>query len=143
MRDWTPIIICVIPIGLGLLDVLLFWLGGNEATISWVMLVRRASQPIVGLSTCYSFGMLLTHFYLPSVGESPRPYQIVARLLVALSPTFYAIVIIAFDNGTLEAHRKVLAAGGSKTYALYMSAAVHFGGFVGWAVLPQHLAPEV
>lgn len=143
MPNWTPFIVVAIPLLLGALDVFLYWTGGNSATISWVMLTRRASQPLVALSTCYSFGVLLGHFFLPQfTNTSPPAYLVIARMWFALSPTIYALIIIAFDNGTLEAHRKALQSGGQGLFALYMSLAFHAGGVVGCFVLAQHVPPH-
>lgn len=136
----TACIIVAIPIGLGLLDVGLYWLGGNDSTISAVMLAIRAGRVLVALSTAYSFGVLLGHLFFPEFTTSfPAPYEVIARMVFVLSPTFYALIIIGAGNGTLEAHRHALESHGQLLLAVYMTGAAIVGGLLGKFALPQHL----
>jgi hypothetical protein len=137
----TAVMIAAIPITLGLLDVALYKFGGNESTISFVMLSARAARPLVALSTVYSFAVLIRHFYFPEfVPAGPPAYEVVARMFVVLSPTIYAIIILANGNGTLAAHQRALEAGGQYPFAGYVLAA-SVAGFVMGRFLPQHVPP--
>lgn len=142
MREWTPLIIVCIPLALGLLDVVLYWLGGNEATISMVMLQARVSSPLSALATVYTFGLLIGHLYFPNFTLFPPPaHLVVARMFVALSPIFYGMTIIGFGNGANTAHTQILDSGGELSFAGYVLAAFIFGGLIGRFVLCQHVAP--
>lgn len=137
----TALVVVAIPLGLGLLDVCLYYLGGNESTISYVMLSARAARPLVGLSTVYSFAVLVRHLFFPVyAAESPPPYEVVARMWFVLSPTVYALIIVGNGNGTLAAHQHALEAGGLNWYAVYTLAAAVVGWWAG-QFLPQHLLP--
>ena len=138
----TALVIVAIPLLLGALDVLLYYVGGNAATISYVMLGAGAARPLVAVSTAYTFGVLLGHLYFPEYAAvGPPAFEVVGRMVVVLSPTVYALIIIGAGNGTLAAHRAALEAGGSWSLAGYMLAAAVAGGLVGRYVLPQHVAP--
>ena len=141
METWTPLLIVSMPLMIGLLDLLLYKLGGNDATISWVMLVTASRDPFVALSTAYSFAVLMGHCFFPKIGEvPPAAYVVVARMLVVLSPTLYLMVIIAFGGGqgTDEA-RGLLQRGGSWAFAGWMLLAAIAGGIAGHVGLPQHV----
>lgn len=144
MRDWTPFIIVAIPLGLGMIDVYLYYVGGNEATISAVMLEIRASRPLVALALAWSIGVFLGHLFFPVfTAQGPPTSEVIARMFVVLSPTIYALIIIGAGNGTNEAHTRALETGGQLPLAGYMSIALHLGGLAGKFGLPQHLSPLV
>ena len=142
MERWTPLLIVALPLAIGLLDLFLYKLGGNQATISWVMLTTAAKDPFVALSTCYSFAVLMGHCFFPKVGtEPPMAYVVIARMLVVLSPTLYLMVIIAFGGGEgAEEARGLLRSGGSWGFAGWMLLAGIAGGVAGHVGLPQHVA---
>lgn len=143
MRDWTPLIIVAMPLALGLLDIGLYRLGGNEATISKVMLDASVRQPLVALSTAYSFGVLMGHFFFPTHADcAPPTYEVIARMVVVLSPTVYAMIIIGANDMATIAHKQALEQGGQTSLALYTTAAFIVGGFFGRLVLPQHILPQ-
>lgn len=138
----TPVIIVLIPLILGLLDVLLYWMGGNESTISWVMLSVRNKYPLAALSTAYTLGVFLGHLYFPKfVDQGPPVHEVLARMMVGLSPTFYALIITSAGNGVNAAHTRALESGGQMVFAAWMLLAVVGGGTVGAFVLSQHVAP--
>lgn len=137
MREWTPLLIVALPPLLGLLDVALYQLGGNDATFSRVMLTARQRNPLVAVNTAYTLCLMMGHLFT-AVGEpAPPRYEVLARCAVALSPTVYALIIIWADNGAVAAHRRVLE-NGPVGLGAYMTAAGLVGGFVGAAWLPQH-----
>lgn len=137
---FTAGVIVAIPLGLGLLDVALYATGGNDATISKVMLSVRSSRPLVALSTAYSFGVLLGHFFFPTFVEDASTIgDVLGRMLVVLSPTGYALFVIGLGNGTLQAHKVALETGGQIAFASYMTGLFVLGGIAGKYVLPQHL----
>jgi hypothetical protein len=138
----TAFVIVATPLLLGLLDVLLYALGGNESTISYVMLSASACRPTVALATCYTFGVLLSHLFLPVNEDGPPRYEVLARMMFVLGPTFYGLIIIGAGNGTLAAHDRAIAAGGQAAFAGKLLAAVSVGGLMG-RLLPQHLPPTV
>jgi hypothetical protein len=113
----TAFVIVLVPVLLGVLDVLLYACGGNESTISYVMLSASACRPTVALATCYTFGVLLSHLFLPVNEDGPPAYEVIARMLFVLGPTFYGLVIIGAGNGTLSAHDRAIAAGGEPAFA--------------------------
>jgi hypothetical protein len=142
MRETTPYVLAGLPLILALVDFAMYRLSGNDATFSKVLLDVRLKHPIVALSTCYSFGMLLTHCFIPKIGEPPPDYVVVARMIVFLSPTFSAIVLIAFTGrDTLEQQRKSLEAAGQLGFAGLMLIALIAGGAAGHFGLAQHLEP--
>ena len=139
---FTPLLIVSLPLLIGLIDVLLYTFGGNEATISKVMLNTAGNRPLVAMSTAYSFGVLFGHLFFPAYSnELPPTHEVIARMLVVLSPTFYAMVIIACGNGTARAHELALLRGGQIALAGYLIATAVAGGVVGKYALPQHLPP--
>lgn len=141
MNEWTPIIIILIPIALGALDVFLYWVGGNDATISRVMLGVRFKYPLAALATGYTLGVFLGHIYFPRVAAiGPSTREVLGRMCVALSPAFYSLIVTS-EGGANEAHRRALEAGGQLVFAAWMLLAFVFGGLVGAFVLAQHLAP--
>lgn len=143
MRDLTPLVIVGIPLLLAMIDVCLYYWGGNEATISKVLLDLNHTRPLVGLSTVYSFGVLIGHLFFPTFADqSPPPYEVIARMFVILSPTVYTMIIIYFGNGSVEAHKKALESGGQLVTAAYMIAVGIGGGFIGKYGLPQHVLPR-
>jgi hypothetical protein len=138
----TPMLIVSLPLLVGLIDVLLYHFGGNEATISKVMLNHTSRQPLVALSTVYSVGVLVGHLFLPAFSNQTAPtHEIIARMVVVLSPTFYALIIVGIGNGTAYANNNALLAAGQWVFAGYILAAFVAGGVVGKIVLPQHLSP--
>lgn len=142
LREWTPVIIVALPLLIGLIDLALFYTGGNEATISAIMLDIRTSRPLVALSTSYSAGVLFGHLFFPEfTDKSPPPHEVIARMVVILSPTIYALILIGHANGSLEAHRRALEAGGQLLFAVYMNLALIAGGLAGKFGLPQHVVP--
>lgn len=138
----TPLLIVAIPLILGLIDVCLYYFGGNDATFSRVMLNLSKNRPLVALSTAYSFGILMGHFFFPTWTErSPPTYEVLARLVVVLSPTFYAMIIIGAGNGVAKMHDEVLEAGGQWPMVGYVLFGFVAGGVAGKFALPQHICP--
>lgn len=143
LREWTPSIIVAIPLFLGLLDVLLYWLGGNDATISVAMLRARARNPLVILSTTWTFGLFIGHVYFPTFTHTPPPsYEVLARLCVCLSPTIYALIVLRFGGAAADEHLKALE--GTSPWRLFIIANLFFllGQLAGMYALCQHLKPS-
>lgn len=138
MREWTPLLIVALPPLLGLLDVALYQLGGNEATFSRVMLTARTRNPLVAVNTAYTLALMLGHFFFPAEGPPPPAYEVIGRMVVLLSPTVYTLIVIAADNGTAAAHKRALEAYGPAGLAGWMFAASLAGGVAGALGLPQH-----
>lgn len=133
------LIVCVLPM-LGALDVGLAVQGGNSATISWVMLKVRVKDPLAALAVVYSFGLFVGHCYFPTEGLPPPPYQVIARMFVGLSPTFYAMTVIGWGGSeAVDAHKHYLESGGQLVFACYNVLAGLAGGLMGHFVLAQHL----
>lgn len=144
MREITPLIIVGIPLLLALIDILLYWSGGNEATISKVMFDISSSRRMVALSTGYSAGLLLGHFFFPAYTiKYPPTYEIIARMVWALSPTFYAMIIIGAGNGVTQSHEVALEHGGQLLLAAYMLTSIIIGGLVGKYIICQHIMISV
>lgn len=142
MSQATPLVIVGIPLILGMLDVALYYFGGNEATISKVMLNISGTRKLVALCTAWSLGVLMGHLFFPTFTErSPPAYEVVARMWLVLSPTVYALIIIGAGNGVAAAHSHALAHGGQLALAGYAVAAAVAGGVAGKLMLPQHLDP--
>jgi len=140
MRELTPLVIVSIPLLLGAVDLALYHFGGNEATISKVFLDISAARRLVALSTAYSFGVLLGHLFFPTfAAAAPPTYEVIARMVVVLSPTVYALIIIGAGNGLAASHERAIGQGGQLALAGYMLAAIIAGGVVGKYVLSQHL----
>lgn len=141
MRETTPIIVILIPLVLGALDVFLYWVGGNDATISRVMLGVRYKYPLAALSTAYTLGVFLGHLYFPRTAlEGPSTREVLGRMMVALSPAFYSLIVTS-EGGANEAHKRALESGGQLVFAAWMLLAIICGGLVGALVLAQHVTP--
>lgn len=141
MQPSTPVIVIMIPLVLGALDVFLYWTGGNEATISRVMLGVRYKYPLAALSTAYTLGVFLGHLYFPrAVLVGPSTREVLGRMMVALSPAFYSLIVTS-EGGANEAHKRALEAGGQLVFAAWMLLSIVFGGIVGALVLAQHVTP--
>ena len=144
MAQWTPLLLVAIPLCLGLLDVLLYWLGGNEATFSATMLAIRVKYPLSALATAYTLAVFLGHVFFPQEAEfGPPVHEVLARMMVALSPTFYALIIFAAGNGASAAASRAVDGHGQMAFAGWMLLCVVFGGAVGRFVLCQHVAPQL
>lgn len=142
MARLTPLLIVGTPFIIGAIDIFLYYRGGNEATISKVMLNHAGNRPFVGAAVVYSFGVLIGHFYFPTFVEQTAPmYELIGRMMLVLAPTFYAMIIIAAGNGTMSAHNHALIVNGQLSYAGILILAGIAGGVAGKYALPQHLAP--
>lgn len=140
MSEWTPALVVAIPILLGLLDVLLYWLGGNEATFSATMLAIRVKYPLSALAVAYTLAVFLGHLYFPKSAETfPPVHEVLARMSIGLSPTFYALIILAAGNGASAAHSHAINTGGQLVFAGWMLLCIIAGGLVGRFVLCQHV----
>lgn len=100
MAEWTPLIIVGIMVGLGLLDYVLFRIGGNSATISVALLEARCKNPTVAHLTAYAFAVFLGHVYFPAP-DAVRPpgHVVLAWCVVALSPVLAALIVIGAGDG--------------------------------------------
>lgn len=137
---WTAAITAVILPALGLMDYLFYWIGGNPATISAVLLAVRANFVSVIISVAYAFGMFLTHVSMPSGSKTaPSEVEILARAIVAFSPIFSAIVIVFTTGGkageTMESMTDPIV---QLKLAAALLVALIVGGIVGRGVFPQH-----
>jgi hypothetical protein len=138
----TPLVIVALPLLIGLLDVVLYYLGGNDATISKVMLNNANASPLVALSTGYGAGVLIGHFFFPAfAAEPPPPYQMIARMSVVLSPVMYALIIIGAGDAATKAHTHPLLTDRQGMLAALVVLLFTLGGVAGKFALPQHLTP--
>lgn len=100
MAEWTPLIIVAILAGVGLLDYILYRIGGNAATVSATLLEARVKNPVVAHLTAYAFAVFLGHVYFPAPDVTvPPPHVVLAWAVVALSPVFAAMIIIGAGDG--------------------------------------------
>jgi len=136
---WTALITaCMLPVA-GLMDVLFYWIGGNAATISAVMLSIRVMYPSVAYCVAYAFGMFLAHVFIPSSAPLPSVVEILARMIMAFAPIFSAIFVIAFGEGGNPADvQHILDPAEQTKFALGLLVALLVGGLVGRFVLCQH-----
>ena len=142
MDRWTPLIIVALPLVIGILDVFLLYAGTNKATISYAMLKVGSHDPLVPLSVCYSFAVLMGHCFFPMVGPQDPTYKTLAKMILVLSPTIYALIVIGCGGTEIkDVHREALIGGGRWWFALYMIAVAVIGGMAGHFGLPQHLPP--
>jgi hypothetical protein len=134
----TALLLVAIPWVLGLIDLWLYVRLGNAATFSWVMLTTAARHSSVPYAMAYTFGVLQGHFFLPAHGEAAPPgYVAVARLVAALAPVLYAMILIAFNAD--DAVRLRPATPDEQGWlAAKLLAFTAAGLFVGRLVLPQH-----
>lgn len=97
---WTAIITASILPVLGLADFVFAVVGGNEATISAVLLRIRAKFPMVAKCVSYSFGLFLGHVFNPTDSvRVPAGHEMLSRLMLAFGPIGYAIIMIAANDG--------------------------------------------
>lgn len=100
MDRYTPLIVVLIPCVLGLLDILLYYKGGNEATISVALLHVRVKHVIVAWVMQYTFGVFYSHCFMPAPDPTPPPTHIVlAWFTVGLAPTFAILILIFSGDG--------------------------------------------
>lgn len=100
MNVSTPLIVVLIPICLGLLDIWLYWRGGNEATISVTMLHVRVKHVVVAWIVQYTFGVFYAHCFMPAPDVTAPPTHIVlAWFVVGMAPTFAALILIFSGDG--------------------------------------------
>lgn len=144
MEKWTQIIIVSLPLMIGLLDVALLKLGGNQVTISRVALKISLQQPMVALAICYSFAVLIGHLFFPeTTRESPPYHETIGRMFVVLSPTIYAMIIIYAGDGAAKIHKETIRPAGQQwVFASYMLLVAILGGIAGRYGLPQHVSPD-
>jgi hypothetical protein len=140
----TPSIIVASPLFLGLVDLALFKLLGDDATISKTMLRAAAERPLVALSTTYSFGVLIGHLFFPAFKADCVPVaEILARMIVILSPTIYALIMVATSNAEADRVHKALISQSQYWLAAEIMLAFFVGGCGGKFGLPQHSLPPV
>ncbi len=142
LDKWTPLIIVGLFPFIGLIDILLYRLGGNNATISWRMLISNFKFPMVSLGLAYSCGVLMRHCFFPVMGEDvPSLFEVLARMSIVLSPLTYTLVIVLSGNGTADANKRVLWYGGQWGMMGYVCLAFVLGMIAG-RFLPQHISPN-
>lgn len=137
---WTALITAAMLPFAGLLDLCFYWIGGNAATISAVMLSIRVKYPFVAYCVAYAFGMFLSHVFIPSgVSEAPAKIDVLARMIMAFSPIFSAIFVIASnDGGNAAAVEHVIDPSEQMRFALALVVSLLVGGLVGRFFLCQH-----
>lgn len=136
----TSLIVVLIPLVLGLIDIFLYWMGGNEATISVTMLAIRVKYAIVAWITAYTFGVFYGHCFLPAPEVVPPPtHWVLACFIMGMSPTFAALVLIfSNDGGRLEHNHIVLDPLNQLKFASLSVGCFVVGMIVGRFVLRQH-----
>lgn len=138
---WTPAIIVMLPLFIGLLDVLLLRVGTNKATISYTALKISTVHPLVPLSLSYSFAVLMGHLFFPDLKADENPTsETVARMFLVLSPTIYCMIVIGM-GASVELKRDALNQHGWQLAGLMLVASV-LGGLAGRYGLPQHVPPD-
>ncbi len=135
---WTAIIAASLLPALGLLDIFFAWIGGNAATFSAVLLTIRAKFPLVAKCVGYSGGLFLGHVFNPSDGTSyPSRHEQLARLVCALGPVFYAIILIASGDGQVP-KSDLTSPRARLVFGLELLGWIAVGLFVGSTWLSQH-----
>lgn len=144
MNRWTAILAAAILPALGLLDFLLYTIWGNGATFSVLLLSIRVKYPLVAHATSYTFGVFLGHVFFPSPeNASPATHEVLARLMLGLSPTFAALIIIAAGDGkAVVKDSAIVALDNQVKFAALMLFAHICGLIVGRFVLAQHPLAE-
>lgn len=145
MAEWTPLIIVGIMVGLGLLDYVLFRVGGNQATISVALLEARCKNPTVAHLTAYAFAVFLGHVYFPAPDPVPPPVHVVlAWCVVALSPVFAVLIVIgAGDGQSVHEVRSITEPLNQLKFAGVMLCWWIGGLLVGRFILKQHPLAEI
>ncbi len=137
---WTAIIIAAILPVLALVDVMLYWIGGNAATISAVMLTIRVKYPIVAHSVAYAFGLFLGHVFFPCADtHEPKTIEVLAKLVTGIAPIISAMLIIAAGDGQSAVGQQHITdpVNQAKFACLHVMALI-VGGLVGRFWLSQH-----
>lgn len=144
MNRWTAILAAVILPALGLLDFVLYAVWGNGATFSVALLTIRVKYPLVAHATSYTFGVFLGHVFFPTPDPTaPATHEVLARLMLGLSPTFAALIIIAAGDGrAVVKGSEVVALDNQVKFAALMLFAHVCGLIVGRFVLAQHPLAE-
>lgn len=144
MNRWSAILAAAILPALGLLDFALYVLAGNAATFSAVLLSIRVKYPLVAHATAYTFGVFLGHVFFPTPNPTvPANHEILARLMLGLSPTFAALIIIAAGDGLAVVKGSDIVALDNQAKFAGIMLACHVAGMaVGRFVLAQHPLAE-
>lgn len=82
-REVTIVVIVVTIVGLSVYDVVVYLIGGNEATISRTLLDGTKEYPIIVVLFSVGFGVLLGHLFLPqhvNREQPPAVQQLMGRI---------------------------------------------------------------
>ena len=79
-----------------ILDVILYKVGGDNATISYNLLRVEVSHPIFGYGLSYTFGTAVGHFCCPKVGPDITGVLLYIRLFTGLLPILGTLLLIGF-----------------------------------------------
>lgn len=144
MNRWTAILAAAILPALALLDLALYCIAGNKATFSVALLTIRVKYPLVAHATAYTFGVFLGHVFFPSADNTvPALHEVLARLMLGMSPTFAALIIIAAGDGQAVVKGSAIVALDNQIKFAGLMLFAHVAGLlVGRFVLAQHPLAE-
>jgi hypothetical protein len=135
---WTAILAASILPFLGLIDVVLAYVGGNPATFSAVLLGVRAKFPLAAKCIGYAGGLFLGHVFNPAEGTHyPARHEQLARLVCALGPVFYAIILLASGDGQVP-KSDLTSPRARLIFGMELLAWIAVGLFIGSTWLAQH-----
>lgn len=85
----------LILLGIGLLDVLLAWLGGNQSTLSRVFMDFEGCKPYATVLMSYSAAVLVWHLCVPTFEPLPSLAISIIKAIVVCAPILYVFVQLA------------------------------------------------
>jgi hypothetical protein len=137
----TPLLMAISPFVYGLIDYIAYSIGGNDATFSRKLLYTSFKYPLVPLFIVYSMGVFCRHCFIPTFSdEVPAVPDVIGRMCLVLSPSFYVIVIVASGDGVVDANKRAILVGGWWGLVGFMLLSFLLGLAAG-RFLPQHVSP--
>lgn len=129
-------VILLSPVVILGIDVILYFWGGNDSTISRMALRTSQKYPSFLWAVCFLFGLLCGHLFAPMAGDRQLPGYVSLPLFVG-APLLVAFADIVLQMKT-EVRLLVAAGETSRDYPLVtVMILMIMGSVVGATLLPQ------
>ena len=134
----TVFIIFMFIFGFLLADFLLYYYRGNDATVSKTILAKAASSPLIVMTSSYTFGLMLGHFFLITTGEELTTAVALKQLGIALIPTIIGLILL-FKVKTVENSVIISIFKNPIVTATVIVIGIILGMMAGHYLIPQHI----